>query len=109
MAQNGNNIMKSYEFSSKEDFSTFLEEQNGEFYEIIWRSIDNAYASGRTSAYVAEIYLDKEKTYIDMISEEHEWVGSLTLAMNYYSSIEEYEICSRIKKLIEGIQDKTKS
>jgi len=101
--------MKSYEFKNKEDLATFLEEKHEDFYEQVCGSIDAAFASGRTSAYVAEIYLEKEQTYIDMVSEQDEWVGSLTLAMNYYSDIEKYEICAKIKKLIEKIEEKTKS
>jgi protein-arginine kinase activator protein McsA len=35
-----------------------------------------------------------------------EWKGGLENAMNYYIENEEYEECSRIKKLIKKLQKK---
>lgn len=101
--------MKSYDFKSREDFTVFLEEEKYEFYSAIWESIDMAEAMMQNSAYIAEVYLEEEQVYIDMISDRSEWVGSLTLALNYCAEIEEYEDCIRIKKLISRIEDKTNS
>jgi excinuclease UvrABC helicase subunit UvrB len=101
--------MKNYEFKNKEDFSEFLEEKHEDFYKTIWKSIDEAYTAGRKSAYIAEVFLNEEKAFIDMVSEEDQWIGSLTHAMNFYSNNEEYEICTEIKKLIEKIRNRTNS
>lgn len=99
--------MKSLEFKSRKHFQEFLEEEKEQMYTTIWKSIDEAHAMGRREAYVAEIYLEEESVYIDMTSEKHEWKGSLSLALDYFSSEEKYEICAEIKALIDSI-DKTK-
>lgn len=96
--------MKSLVFRSRKDFQEFLEDEKEEMYTTIWKAIDEAHGSGRREAYVAEIYLEEEGVYIDMTSEMHEWEGSLSLALNYFASEEQYEICAKIKALIDSIE-----
>ena len=98
------NSMKSLEFDSRDDFYHFLESEKDEMYSIIWKGIDTAQSLGETSAYVAEIYLVKERAFIDLISSKEEWEGSLSLAMNYYAQCEEYENCAKLKRLIAKIK-----
>lgn len=92
-------------FSNREEFEEFLESEKDKMYSIIWESINSTFKRGENSAYIVEIYLEEEGTYIDMISDEEDWIKSLNLALNYYISIEEYEKCAKLKKLIEEIQN----
>ncbi len=96
--------MKSMEFESRENFLFFLENEKEKMYSIIWESIDRAHALGSNSAYILEVYLIEESSYIDMISTREEWQESLNLALKYYISEEKYEECSSIKKLIDKIK-----
>jgi hypothetical protein len=98
--------MKSYEFQTRADFYKFLDQEKAEMHTTIFESVDEAFAKGGETAYIAEIFLYEENTYIDLISSQEEWLESLELGLKYYTEIEEYLICAKIKKLIDSIKTK---
>lgn len=96
--------MKSLEFEDRDAFDVFREEKKAEMHETIWKAIDRAVALNESTAYIFEIYLRKEKIYIDIMSESEEWLHTLELAMKWYISTEEYEICQQIRVLMNKIE-----
>lgn len=96
--------MKHLEFTDREEFEEYRDTKKAEMYETIWKSIDRAVATDERTAYIFEIYLKREQVYIDMVSEEMDWLHSLSLALNWYIKNEEYETCAHIQALIEKIK-----
>lgn len=96
-------MVKELNFSNRLELQDYIEHEKAEMYEMIVQSIDQAYAMGAIEAPVVVFYIEEEDVYIDMISYRSDWQESLTLALNYYVTVEEYEKCARLKKLIEKL------
>jgi hypothetical protein len=95
--------MKELFFKTRDDFKAYLEDEKYEMYSLIVTAIDFAYLNSSDSAEIVTFYIEDEDLYIDLISMHSEWKESLTLALNFYESIELYEKCARIKYLIDSI------
>ena len=93
--------MKSYTFKNEDSFVDFMETPNREIYYTIWKSIDYAYSTKKNLAYVAEVFIEEEDKTLDLIVNQIEWENSLNLALKFFEKEEEYEMCIKIKKLIE--------
>ena len=95
--------MKEINFESREQLTEYVEAQREEMYEMIVNGIDQAYAMGADVADIVTFYIEDEDVYIDMVSERNDWKKSLTLALDYYVSVEMYEKCVKLKALIERL------
>jgi len=95
--------MKELNFLNREELQDYIEHEKSEMFEMIVQGIDQAYAMGSIEAPIVVFYVENEDVYIDMISYRSDWKDSLTLALNYYVTTEEYEKCSKLKKLIEKL------
>jgi len=96
--------MKKFKFNSREEFQHFIDTEKEKMYELIWSCIEESYRKGKNSAHIAEVYLEEESVYVDIISDVDEWEGSLTLAEKYYAVVEKYENSSKIRDLVKEIK-----
>ena len=82
---------------SLEDFKT--KSKKGIVYKSLVESVTEGIKDKSESVNIAEI---KNHDVIISVPKE-EWKAGLENAMNYYINTEEYEVCSKIKKLINKL------
>lgn len=85
------------------DVGEFLEEEKTKFFKSIVKSIELAFMNKIESAIVAEFHIDESNSIISITIEEDDWDESLSLALQHYELIEDYEGCLRLKQLISDI------
>jgi len=97
--------MKDFYFSNEDDEKEFLKNQKWLIHSLIVESVKKAYNEGLDNIVVFRM-INTVSNFI-MTSELYrdDWVGSLNKSLSYYESVEEYENCEKIKKLIKEIND----
>lgn len=56
--------------------------------------------------FVVELTDDEEMEEVILTVQEDEWEQALELGLEYFESIENYEMCAKVKKLLETIKIK---
>jgi hypothetical protein len=56
--------------------------------------------------FVVELTNDEEMEEVILTVQEHEWERALELGLEHFESVENYEMCSQVKKLLETIKIK---
>jgi hypothetical protein len=56
--------------------------------------------------FIVELTDDEEMEEIILTVQEHEWEAALELGLEHFEEIEDYEMCAKIKKLLETIKTK---
>jgi hypothetical protein len=56
--------------------------------------------------FVVELTDDEEMEEVILTVQENEWEAALELGLEYFESIENYEMCAKIKQLLETIKIK---
>ena len=53
--------------------------------------------------FVVELTDDDEMEEVILTVQEHEWERALELGLEHFESVENYEMCAKVKKLLETI------
>jgi len=56
--------------------------------------------------FVVELTNDEEMEEVILTVQEHEWERALELGLEHFELVENYEMCSQVKKLLETIKIK---
>jgi hypothetical protein len=56
--------------------------------------------------FIIELTNDEEMEEVILTVQEHEWEQALELGLEHFESVENYEMCSQVKKLLETIKIK---
>lgn len=91
-------------FESSSAFQDFIDTERDWMYTRIIEAITDAHKNFKDKAVIFEAKIEETMSSISMESERCEWENSLSLAIKWYVSTEEYERCSEIQKLIELIR-----
>ena len=86
-----------------EEISTFISEENEQFFSAIYQTIRNGWEDRLTVVTVVEFIIKETETIIDISIDEDDWNESLHMALYYYEREEEYEMCTKLQKLIYDI------
>lgn len=90
-----------YDIESVNEF--LITEQELMFSEII-KEIFISHENGLNEAIICEFTLEVNDNLIVIDSKKETWVYSLSIALDYYESVENFEECDRINKLINQIR-----
>lgn len=93
--------MLNIEFENNKDAAKFLRENKKFLLYNIFTAIKEANENNYDFAMVGNIIVINEKTPI--IIEKNKWLTHLNTTLSYFLEIEEYEICSDIRDLINII------
>ena len=97
--------MKDFYFSNEEDEKNFLINQKWLIHSLIIEGVKQSIKE-RLDEIVLFRIINPVSNFI-MVSElrKEDWGSSLTKSLGYFESIEEYEICSDVKKLLKTIKN----
>jgi hypothetical protein len=79
-----------------------MNSEDGKLYDNIVRAIEMAYNARAKQAHFAEITFLYGET-IDIVSDRKDWCLNLMDAIEYFETVQEFEKCYMIKKLMEKI------
>jgi hypothetical protein len=91
-------------FATKEEFQSFVNSEKEWMYNRIVESISYSFKKGWLEAKIMEARIEDSMSVITMNSDLDDWVESLTLALRWYESVEKYEKCSEIFKMIKEVK-----
>lgn len=97
--------MKDFYFSNEDDEKDFLKNQKWLIHSLIFDGIKKAYEEELDSIVVFRIINSFSNFIMTSEVRKEDWLDSLSKSIEYYESVEEYEKCSEIKKLIKNIKD----
>ena len=92
-------------FETKDDFQFFVENEKEWFYSRIVEAITDSYLAKDKVAHVVKAKIEETMSIVEFTSEYIEWERSLNLAIKWYESQENYEMCTVTFNLIEKIKD----
>jgi len=92
-------------FVSREEFKEFIDSEKEWMYNRIFEAIEYAFKKGHIEARILEAKIEESMTQIEMNSPMDEWEKSLNLALEWNIKQENYEVCSKIHKLIQEVKD----
>ena len=92
-------------FQTTKEFQDFIDIEKEWMYGRIVESITEAYDLSQDHADVMEAKISETMSVITMKSDRSEWVTSLSLALKWYESVERYETCAALVKIIRDIED----
>lgn len=97
--------MKDFYFSNEEEEREFLKNQKWLIYSLIIDGVKKSIKDGLDEIVLFRI-INPVNNFI-LISElkKNDWVVSLNKSLDYFESVEEYEICADIKKLLKKIEN----
>ena len=97
--------MKDFYFSNEEDEKNFLKNQKWLIHTLIIEGVKKSFKEGLDEIVLFRI-INPISNFV-MISElkKEDWGSSLNKSLEYFESIEEYEICSDVKKLLKTIKN----
>ena len=97
--------MKDFYFSNEEDEKDFLKNKKWLIHTLIIEGVKKSIKEGLDEIVLFRI-INPISNFI-MVSElkKEDWSSSLNKSLEYFESIEEYEICSDIKKLLKTIKN----
>ena len=85
-----------------DDIDYFLKNQKEKFFNAIISSIKTAWKEKMEEIIVVQFTVGKE-TLIDLSINQEDWSESLHLALYHYESVEKYEKCIQVQKMIDEI------
>lgn len=92
-------------FETNKEFQHFIDIEKEWMYNRIVEAITEAYNLSQEYADILEAKISESMSIITMKSDRSEWITSLTLALKWYESVEKYEECIDLVKLIENVKD----
>lgn len=92
-------------FETKDDFQFFVENEKEWFYSRIVEAITDSYLAKDKVAHVIKAKIEETLSIVEFTSEYGEWERSLNLAIKWFESQENYEMCTVAFNLIEKIKD----
>lgn len=97
--------MKDFYFSNEEEEKDFLKNQKWLIHSLIIEGVKKSMKDGLDEIVLFRI-INPLSNFI-MISElrKEDWFSSLSKSLEYFESVEEYEICSDVKKLLKKIKN----
>jgi hypothetical protein len=91
-------------FSTKEDFQSFVSNEKEWMYNRIYEAISYSFKKGWLEAKIMEARIEETMSVITMNSDLDDWIESLTLALRWYESQENYEKCAEIFRMMKEIR-----
>tara|TARA_B100000927_G_scaffold244117_1_gene206326 strand:- start:556 stop:843 length:288 start_codon:yes stop_codon:yes gene_type:complete len=85
-----------------EDIDFFLKNEKEQFFNEIIYSIKKAWKEKVEEITVVQFNVGSE-TLIELSINQNDWSESLHLALYHYESVEKYEKCVQVKKMIDEI------
>lgn len=97
--------MKDFYFSDEEDEKNFLTNRKWLIHSLILDAVKKSFSEDLESIVVFRI-INSFSNFI-MVSElkKTDWINSLNKCLEYYESVEEYEICNEINNLKKEIKN----
>ncbi len=97
--------MKDFYFSNEDEEKDFLKNQRWLIHSLIIEGVKKSMDENLNEIVLFRI-INPKNNFI-MVSElkKDDWVGSLSKSLEYFESIEEYEKCADIKKLLKKIKN----
>ena len=97
--------MKDFYFSNEEDEKNFLKNQKWLIHSLIIEGVKQSIKE-RLDEIVLFRIINPSSNFI-MVSElkKDDWESSLSKSLEYFESVEEYEKCADIKKLLKKIKN----
>lgn len=93
--------MLNIEFDNDYEASEFLRNSKSFIFHKTIKGIEEAIKNGTDIVWVANLIV--EGRVIVLRVEKPKWVKHLSLALEYFESIEDYEMCGKVKNLIDTI------
>jgi hypothetical protein len=97
--------MKDFYFSNEEDEKNFLKNQKWLIHSLIVEGVKKSIKEGLDEIVLFRI-INPISNFI-MVSElkKDDWEASLSKSLEYFESVEEYERCGDVKKLLKTIKN----
>jgi uncharacterized protein (DUF4213/DUF364 family) len=73
-------------------------------YRIILRRISEHIDTDVEEIFLFDVYLTEYQMPMEHVAKREEWYTSLTLALQYFEEVEDYETCIETKKLLDKIK-----
>ena len=97
--------MKDFYFSNEDDEKDFLKNKKWLIHSLIIDGVKKSFEENLDSIVVFRIINPISNFVMTSEIKKEDWLDSLSKSIEYYESVEEYEKCSEIKKLIKNIKD----
>lgn len=92
---------------SNEEFERLIKDEKSIMYGLIYESIKKSFESNLDMANILIVEMSNG-SIMEINSLSSEWIRSLTLALECFSKLEQYEKCVEIKNLMLNIQTSQK-
>lgn len=94
-------------FDTNQDLQEFIDQEKAWMYGRIVEAIISAHNNLEDRAVILEAKIRETMSVVTMNADKSEWTNSLSLALKWYESVEEFEKCSEVIKLLEHIKTDT--
>ena len=99
--------MKDFYFSNEDDQKNFLLENKWLIHSLIVEGVRKSLDEGLDTIIIFRIINQFNDFVLTTELKKKDWEESLNKCLSYYESIEEYEMCDKIIKLLKTIKDGT--
>jgi hypothetical protein len=99
--------MKDFYFSNEDDQKNFLLENKWLIHSLIVEGVRKSLDEGLDTIIIFRIINQFNDFVLTTELQKKDWEESLNKCLSYYESIEEYEMCDKIIKLLKTIKDGT--
>ena len=90
-------------FDTKDEFQTFIDKEKQWMYNRIFEAIKHAQSKGYDEANILEAKIAETMSVIIMNSERSDWENSLSMALKWYETQEDYEKCAEIVDILKNL------
>lgn len=93
--------MITFEFKNNREVINFLKDNKKSLFKSLFVEIQESKKNGHDIAIGANLIVNDMT--ITIAVEEKDWLSHLTISMDYFLQIEDYEMCANIRDLIDTI------
>jgi hypothetical protein len=99
--------MKDFYFSNEDEQKNFLRDNKWLICSLIVEGVKKSLDEGLESLIIFRLINPLDNFILTTDLKKNDWEESLKKCLEYYESIEEYEMCDKIIKLLKTIKDGT--
>lgn len=99
--------MKDFYFSNEDEQKNFLRDNKWLICSLIVEGVKKSLDEGLESLVIFRLINPLDNFILTTDLKKNDWEESLKKCLEYYESIEEYEMCDKIIKLLKTIKDGT--
>ena len=99
--------MKDFYFSNEEDRKKFLIDNKWLICSLIVEGVKKSFDEGLQSIVIFRLIYTIDDFIMTTELRKNDWSNSLDKCLEYYESVEEYEMCDKIINLLKTIKDGT--